>query len=79
VATFGVGERFVTRSQQLNSPALVDKMVRRSISRREVAAVLVANEVFEHDSRVRYVLWARWRGGRFMSPSQRTTSWMRQS
>lgn len=60
MATFGVGDRFIARRRRLDSPALVDKMVRRSIARREVAAVLAANEIieaFQHDTRVRYVLW----------------------
>jgi hypothetical protein len=60
VATFEVGDRYVARRRRLDSPALVGKMVGRSITRREIAAVLAANEIieaFRHDTRVRYVLW----------------------
>lgn len=59
MATFGVGDRFVPRGRLLDSPALADKMVLRSISRGEIAVVLADNEVIEvydHESRVRYVL-----------------------
>lgn len=59
MATFEVGDRFVPRGRVLDSPALADKMVLRSIARREIAAVLADNEVIEvydHESRVRYVL-----------------------
>lgn len=59
MATFGVGDRFVPRGRLLDSPALADKMVLRTIARREVASVLKDNEiieVYDHESRVRYVL-----------------------
>lgn len=59
MAEFDVGDRFRPRERRLDSPALADKMVRRSISRRDIDAVLTDNEiieVYEHDDRVRYVL-----------------------
>jgi hypothetical protein len=39
-----------------------DKMVRRAVSRREISVLLVGGEVIEvdeHESRVRYVLFAK--------------------
>jgi hypothetical protein len=59
LASFEIGETFTPRERLLDSPALVDKMVLRSVSRTEVDAVLQDNEiieVYEHEDRVRYVL-----------------------
>jgi hypothetical protein len=59
VATYRIGDRFAARRRRLENPALADKMVRRSVSRGELEAVLADNEVvevYEHDDRVRYVL-----------------------
>lgn len=59
MAEFGVGDRFHSRKRLLDSPSIADKMIRRSISRQEIAAVIAGNEiieVYEHDDRVRYVL-----------------------
>lgn len=59
MAEFDLGDRFQPRQRRLDNPALADKMVRRSISRREIDAVLTDNEiieVYEHDDRIRYVL-----------------------
>jgi hypothetical protein len=59
VTSYGTGETFSPRSRRLDNPALADKMVHRSVSRREIEAVLTDNEVievYEHEDRVRYVL-----------------------
>ncbi|MDQ3931794.1 MAG: DUF4258 domain-containing protein [Actinomycetota bacterium] len=59
MAEFDIGDRFRPRERLLDNPALADKMVRRSISRRQIEAVLTNNEiieVYEHDDRIRYVL-----------------------
>lgn len=59
MAEFDIGDRFRPRERRLDNPALADKMVRRSITRRDIDAVVNHNEiieVYEHDDRVRYVL-----------------------
>ena len=65
MARFEVGDVYASRARRLEAPALADKMVRRAVSRREISALLVAGEVievYEHESRVRYVLFADVRG-----------------
>lgn len=62
MARFAVGQTFTPRRRRLEAPALTDKMVRRAISRREISVLLVGGEVievYEHESRVRYVLFAK--------------------
>lgn len=79
---FDVGERFRPGERRLDNPALADKMVRRSISRREIEAVLAGNEiieVYEHDDRVRYVLLGHSTGDRCIWLSVKTTSSTRPS
>lgn len=65
MARFDVGETFRPRRRRLEAPALADKMVHRAISRREISVLLVGSEVievYEHESRVRYVLFAEVHG-----------------
>lgn len=65
MAEFAVGETYRPRQRRLDNPALADKMVRRSITRDEIDAVLSDNEiieVYEHRDRVRYVLLGNVRG-----------------
>jgi hypothetical protein len=59
LATYGIGDAFTVRERRLDNPALANKMVHRSVSRKEIEAVLGDNEiieVYEHEDRVRYVL-----------------------
>ena len=56
MANYDIGETFVARDRLLDNPVLADKMVRRSISRLEINAVLSRNEIietYEHGDRVR--------------------------
>ncbi|MFN2557990.1 MAG: DUF4258 domain-containing protein [Nitriliruptorales bacterium] len=65
MAEFAVGETYRPRRRRLDTPALADKMIRRSITRDEIDAVLSDNviiEVYEHRDRVRYVLLGSVRG-----------------
>ncbi len=77
MAEFDIGDRFRPREQLLDNPALADKMVRRSISRREIDGILTDNEiieVYEYDDRVRYVSWGTSTSGRCTWSSAKTTS-----
>jgi hypothetical protein len=59
VARFERGDSFQPRHRQLDNPQLADKMLRRSVTRSDIDAVLAHNEiveVYEHHDRVRYVL-----------------------
>lgn len=59
MAEFERGESFEPRPRQLDNPQLADKMLRRSVTRVDLSEVLIRNEiveVYEHHSRVRYVL-----------------------
>lgn len=59
---YKVGEVFAARTRRLESPTLADKMVRRAVTRQQVEAVLLDNEiieVYEHEDRVRCVLLRR--------------------
>lgn len=59
MATYSIGDRFTARRRRLDAPALADKMIRRSITRAAIEAVLSHNEVievYEHEDRKRYVL-----------------------
>lgn len=59
MASYSIGDRFAARTRRLDAPALADKMVRRTITRAEIDAVLSRNEVievYEHEDRQRYVL-----------------------
>lgn len=59
MARFERGGAFQLRRRQLDSPQLTDKMLRRSVTRADLNAVLAHNEiveVYEQHGRVRYVL-----------------------
>lgn len=59
MAKYERGDSFAPRRRQLESPQLADKMLRRSVSRSDLDAVLAGNEivdVYEQHDRVRYVL-----------------------
>ncbi len=59
MAAHDIGESFLPRARQIESPAPADKMLGRTITRVEVQTALANNEIveaYEHDDRVRYVL-----------------------
>lgn len=58
-AEFERGDSFEPRPRQLDNPQLAVKMLRRSVTRADLNEVLIRNEIvelYEHHSRVRYVL-----------------------
>jgi hypothetical protein len=62
LARYKVGEVFTPRTRRLESPTLADKMVRRAVTRQQVEAVLLDNEiieVYDHEDRVRCVFLRR--------------------